>query len=363
MAIGSGIASQLVYMDETTYGVAPSLAGAVPLEFRSETLALAKTTVQGQGLHGGGLYDRAGRRVLTNYDAGGGIVMDLQTRHLNKLLYAMMGSYGQTNAALTQIGVTTVYKAIHQPGNTSGHSLVFQKGVPTTDGTVMPFTYVGSKLSDWTITVATGALAELDFTVAARNELAGGTGGGATNGDPLNATVPSLATFTATPGMDIFHFREANLLTGTPSLASGVVSLTGATTLANIKDASVKHAITLDETRYFLGGGGFKAEPIENGFRSITGTFTAEWLSAGTMYAAFSGDTSLALELKFTGPTVGTSGGAPELLDIVIPNIKLDGESPKVGGPTLVTQAVSFTGLDDETNPQIQITYQTLDTV
>jgi hypothetical protein len=163
--------------------------------------------------------------------------------------------------------------------------------------------------------------------------------------------------------MDIFHFREANILTGTPSTTSGVLSLTSPTTLANIKDASVKHAVAFDDTRYFLGGGGFQAEPIENGFRSITGTFTAEWLNAGTMYAAFAGDTALAIELKFTGPTVGTSGGAPELLDIIIPNIRLDGESPKVGGPAIVTQGVSFTGLDDETNAQIQITYQTLDTV
>src|SRR5580765_3522800 len=98
MALGSGIASQLVYQDEVTYGVAPSLASAIPLEFKSETLELKKTTVQGQGLHGGGLYDRAGRRVLTNYDAGGGISLDLQTRRLNKLLFAMLGSYGQANA-------------------------------------------------------------------------------------------------------------------------------------------------------------------------------------------------------------------------------------------------------------------------
>jgi hypothetical protein len=81
------------------------------------------------------------------------------------------------------------------------------------------------------------------------------------------------------------------------------------------------------------------------------------------MYNAFAGDTALALELKFTGPTVGTSGGAPELLDILIPNIKLDAESPKAGGPALVTQAVAWTGLDDEVNNQIQITYQSLDTV
>jgi hypothetical protein len=359
MPIGSGIASQLVYQDEATYGVAPSLAAAIPLEFKSETLELKKVTVQGQGLHAGGLYDRAGRRVLTNYDANGGISLDLQTRRINKLLFAMFGSYGQANATLAQIGTTTVQKAIHFPGNTLGHSLCFQKGVPAVDGaTPNPFTYVGCKVQDWTITVATGAIASLDLTINGRNEL-GGTG----NGDPLNVSVPTLATWTSTPAMDLFHFREANLLTGTPSTVSNVTSLTGATTLANIKDASVKHTIALDDQRYFLGGGGFCAEPVENGFRMINGTFTAEFLTAGAMYQAFAGDTPLALELKFTGPTVGVSGGAPELLDIIIPNIKLDGESPKVAGPAVVTQACSFTGLDDEVNNQIQATYQTLDTV
>lgn len=358
MAIGSGIASQLVYQDESSYGVAPSLASAIPLEFKSETLELKKTTVQGQGLHAGGLYDRAGRRVLTNYDAGGGISLDLQTRHLNKLLFAMLGSYGQSLATLTQIGTTGVQKAVHAPGNVGGHSLCFQKGVPAVDGTVLPFTYVGCKISDWTIAVSSGALASLDLTVDGRNEL-----GGAGNGDPLNGSVPTLATWATTPGMDLFHFREANLLTGTPSTTSGVTSLSGATTLANIKDASFKHTLAFDDTRYFLGGGGFAAEPIENGFRSVTGSFTAEWLSAATMYNAFAADTALAIELKFTGPTVGTSGGASELLDILIPNIRLDAESPKVGGPALVMQAVAFTGLDDEVNNQIQFTYQTLDTI
>ena len=46
MAVGSGIASQLVYIPESTYGVAPTLTGAETLEFNSETLELKKTTIQ-----------------------------------------------------------------------------------------------------------------------------------------------------------------------------------------------------------------------------------------------------------------------------------------------------------------------------
>jgi tail tube protein len=360
MPIGSGIASQLIYANESTYGVVPAslAASAVPLEFKSETLELKKTTVQGQGLHAGGLYDRAGRRVLTNYDVNGGISMDLQSRHLNGLLFHMLGSWGQANATLTQMGSTGVYKAIHYPGNSLGHSMCFQKGVPTVDGVTEPFTYVGCKIVDWTITVATGALAILELTIDGRNEL-----GGAGNSDPLNGAVPALGTWVGTPGMDVFHFREAALVTGTPSTVSNVTSLTGPTTLANVRDASIKHEIMLDVARYFLGSGGFKAEQIENNFRKISGTFTAEWLSAETMYNAFAADTSLALQLTFTGPTVGTGGGNPELFQILIPNIKLDGESPKVPGPAIITQALAFTGLDDETNNQIQVTYQSLDTV
>ena len=63
--------------------------------------------------------------------------------------------------------------------------------------------------------------------------------------------------------------------------------------------------------------------------------------------------------MLFRSATVGASN---YLLDIIIPNIKLDGESPKVSGPAIVTQSVSFTGLDDQTTTPIQITYQSEDT-
>ena len=54
MAVGSGIATQVVTKDESTFGVAPTLAsGARSYEIKSETLELRKTTVQGQGLHAG----------------------------------------------------------------------------------------------------------------------------------------------------------------------------------------------------------------------------------------------------------------------------------------------------------------------
>lgn len=362
MAVGSGIASQIVYKPEATYGVAPSLATlAESLEFKNETLALSKTTVQGQGLHAGGLYDRARRRVLTNYQAGGGITMDLQTRAIGTLIQHMVGSFGYTLATPVQIGTTGVYKSVHWPvaGGLLGHSLCVQKGVPAIDGTVEPFTYVGAKVADWEISVATGALAQLILNFDARNELAG-----AGNSDPLNGSVPGLATFgTPTGGLGtrIFHFRQATIFTGgVPTVASNVVSLVGAVAAGNIQSCNIKQAVSMDTSRYFLGTAGFKGEQIENGFRALSGQFVVEWLSSQAMYNAFAADTTTSLQLTFTGDIVGASN---YLLDIIVPNIKLDGEAPKVGGPSVVTQTIPFTGLDDESTTPIQIVLQNEDTV
>lgn len=362
MAVGSGIATQVVYKPETTFGVAPSLASTIEsLEVKSETLEMQKTTVQGQGLHAGGLYDRARRRVLTNYDVQGGITMDLQTRHLGNLLMYMVGSFGYTLVTPTQIGATGIYKSVHWPvaAGMQGKSLCIQKGIPDVTGVVAPFTYTGLKVTDWEISCSTGAIAQLAVNFNGRNEL-----GGAGNSDPLNGSVPALATF-ALPtnglGTQEFHFRQATILTGgTPTVAANIVGLTGATAAANVQSASIKQTMTYDTNRYFLGGGGFKAEQLENGFRNISGQLTADWLSAGSYYSAFSADTTTSLQLTFTGPVVSTSN---YLLDIIIPNIKFDGESPKAGGPQLVQQAMSFQGLDDETTTPIQIIYQTEDTV
>jgi Phage tail tube protein len=353
---GSGLSTQVVVKDEVTYGVAPSLTSGVDsFEVNSDTLELKKTTVQGLGLAAGHVYPRTKRRVLTNYDVSGSLPLDLPTRNLGFFLRYMLGDFTETP---TQIGSSGIYKAVFQPKSTQfGHSFTLQKGVPAVDATVEPFTYVGCKVTQWEMSVATGQLASLNLTLDARNELAG-----AGNGDPLNASVPALATWapvTTGLGMSVFHFREATLLSGgTPTLTSGVVSLTGATALGSVKDCTIQGGYSYDNERIFLGANGFKAEPIENGYRAITGSFTIEWLSSEAIYNAFAADTTTSLQLTFTGPTVSTSN---YLLDIIIPNIKLDGESPKVPGPSVVTQAASFTGLDDEATTPIQITYQSED--
>lgn len=362
--VGSGLATQLVALAEGTYGVAPTLTTPRTYEIKSETLELKKNIVQGQGLHGASgtlpLYDRTLRRVVTTYTGSGNITMDLPGNQLGFWLQNMIGSYGQTNATPTQISTSGVYTQVHQPGSLQGHSFCVQVGVPATDGTVEPKTHVGCKVESWKISVEVNQIAQLELTLDTRNELAGANNG---NGDPLNATTPALATPAYTSGMQLFHFREGTLYTGgTPTLTSGVVSLVGETAAANVKKAEVSHSVAMDKERFFLGSSGFKSEQLENGFRKISGSFDVEWLSSEAMYNAFAADSTSSLELKFVGPIIGTSGTNTMLLSIIVPNIKLEGDSPKVGGPAVVTQTVPWTGLDDQATTQIQFSYQSTDT-
>lgn len=358
MSLRTGLAAQWTSpVAEGTYGVAPSLSGAKFTALTSDSLELKKTTVQGIGLFAGKMYPQSVRRVLTNYAVTGACNMELPARGLQQWLFPMFGSYGQTPAALTQDGATGAYKAVHAPGALEGNSFAIQKGVPTVDnGTVEPFTYVGCKITDWEISVQTGQIATLTVTIDGRNEL-----GGAGNSDPLNVSVPSLQAYSAPASGSVFHFRQATVFTGgTPSTTSGVTTVSGASTAGSVRSANIKHTVPMDVSRYFLGNNGFKGEQIQNGLRSISGQIVVDWLSSEAMYNAFAADTPTALQLQFLGPGIG-SGSDFSTLTILIPNIFLDGESPKVPGEGVVSQTIPFTGDDNGTDNVIQATYWTLD--
>ena len=117
----------------------------------------------------------------------------------------------------------------------------------------------------------------------------------------------------------------------------------------------------LDADRYFLGGSGFRSEPVDNGLRSIAVSFEVEWLSAEAYYNAYAADTPTAVEISFIGPGIG-SGSDFSTLQLLVPEMFLDGKpTPNVEGPQVVTQKIELAGLDDATNNVIQATYWTLD--
>jgi hypothetical protein len=335
-----GLRASLGVAQESTVGTIATPSRS--FEFASETLQLKKTIVQGQGLRAGVKFDRAARRSFTTRDVGGGFTMDLPTKGAGILLKNMLGS----TATAVQQGATAAWIQNHQPGTLNGLSMTVQKGVmEEATGTIVPFTYNGVKVTDWTIDCKVGGIVTLQCNLDAWNEV----------------TTTALAATAYIAQSGVFNFTQGTLsIGGSPTTTGGVVSVAGGTPVSSVTAASVKGTNKISQARYFFGSAGIKAEQIENGYPTLTGQLDAEFVTQAAMYTAFSTDAPLTLELQFVGPVI--AGSYHYALDIIIPRLYLDGESPKVSGPDVVKQTCGFTSLDDQINPVVQIGYTTTDT-
>ena len=324
MAIGSGIGSWLGIKKESTFNTAVTVDRFY--EFNSESTKYSKNTVVGQGLRSGGLVPRANRRVVTTFASEGDFEIDLPSRGLGLLLSLATGSVPTGTSA------NGAYTYAFTPQDLLGDSFTTQVAVPQYGGTLTYKTLTGCKIGSFELSVGAGEIAKGKFTL---------DGAGFTSGSSTSAT-PAYSNFATT---NLFHF------------AQGSITDNVSTTYANIKDFSLSVDNTLKTDRYNLGSAGAKAEQIINGFRAITGTITAEFTDT-VLLDKFIADTTAGLKVSFTGGTIGTT---TELLEVVIPAAKFDGDTPAVQGPGTIDVSFTFTVYDDGTNAPFTINYRTLD--
>jgi Phage tail tube protein len=329
MAIGSGLAAQLGMIQEVTPGTA--LSPTHFYEFNSETLNLKPTTIQGTGLRAGQVWNRASRRARTLLDVTGGVLMDFPSKGGGFILQQLLGSFN-AGATPVQQGGSTAYLQTHLPGSNWGKSFTLQKGAPDSAGTVHALNYPGCKVTDWTLDCKVGAILSLQMNLDAFNEV---------------LDTPALATPSYIAGSGVFNFRQGTLLqAGTVATVANVSSVSGSTTAATVTGVQLKGKRPMADKRYFYGGAGIKAEQIENGYPDITGQIDVEFASTAAWYAAFAAGTSQALELKFVGPLIAST--FYQTLDIILPCVFLEGDSPNIAGPDVLKCTVPFTVLDGE---------------
>lgn len=161
---------------------------------------------------------------------------------------------------------------------------------------------------------------------------------------------PLLATPTYASTMAPFSWLNLKTLTlaGTP--------------VAAIKKISIKLGNPLAAARVFAGSGGQKAEQVINGLRQPTGTIEAEFVSQAAMYAAFASDTGLAFQAKWTSDLIIPSSTTPYSVQIDMPAVFLEGETPGVSGPDLLSVSVPFTAYQTAGAQAISLTQVTSDT-
>jgi len=319
MGVGSGLGGQLGLKAETVYGTPVTVTTFLPLS--KEAVTKGKNVAQATGLAAGRLQDLASGRVVTTHDAKGTITCDLASNGFGQLLQALMG----TSVTPVIQGATAAYLQTHILADPVGKSLTVQVGVPTTDGTVRPFTYQGVKV--------TGG----DFSF------------------DINATTPVQSVWTV----------DAQDVTETPALAAASyvaavrpfvgtdvtikVGVFGAEASVNgVTKVDVKIPRPLNIKRFYFGALGVKAEPLLNDQTKIAGTITADFVDKTIWADRFASDAGFSLVVEAKGALI--AGTYFQTFRITLPGCFLDGDTPVLDGPDVVNGAFPFTCLYDGTN-------------
>lgn len=292
MASPSGISAQLGYVSESVYGTGVTVTKFLP--FVSEKLAQQIERIESKGL-------RAGRKTLAKWKpgskkVGGSIKLELPTRDIATLLNHCFGGVATTG--------TGPYTHTLTPGDLTGKSFTTQIGRPDITGTVQPFTYTGCKVKSWELSAGVDELVMLDLDVVAQAE----------------STATALAAASYNTNLDVFSFVGATLTLAGSEISVSKFSLKGDNGLL---------------AERFRSNGSTTKEPLEADFRAYTGTLEADFESL-TAYNRFVNGTEASL-------VIALANGADTLT--ITMNVRFDGETPDVEGPTLVGQSLPFVAL------------------
>lgn len=326
---GVGLLTTFGCAEETVYGT--SVAPDRWFEITTEALERKNTILRSNGLRSGAIHSRrSSRRVVSAQQGGGTFTMEVPTSGFGRLLKHALGG----TPTVVQQGGTPAYLQTHAMGSNAGKSLTVQKVIRDgANAVVQQFTHVGAKVLSVEFSISVDQLLLATVTLDGRKEEI--------------STAVAAPTY---PSNKPFHFGQVNVLT----LAGAAV--------AKVTNATIKIDRPQKTDGFYLGGAGLKSEPTENDFPMISGSLTAEFDSANktALYDAFAADTALALVLTFTGAQI--SGIYNEFISFSIPAIHLGGETPKLGGPGVVSVTVPFEAGWDGTNADMTVTYQSVDT-
>lgn len=321
MAIPSGLAAQLMTSEETTYGtvVTPDRG----FEFVEESLELTIARIESSALRAGSRVLRSDRWASGQRSVSGAVKMELANKSFGRWFKHCLG--GVATAQPDAGGAPTVYKHTFTPGDMPVGQTI-QVGKPDAAGTVQPFTYHGCKVTQWTLECAVGQIAMFSVSILGEDE--------------DNSTSLAVASYPAS--LSLMTFVNGTLTVGGSAL--------------DVKSASVQGTNVLAEDRYFLGSA-LRKNPLEAGLRDLTGNVEPEFAGL-TPYQRFLNGTEAELILLFQG---GTISGSFKFETKITANVRFDGKTPTVGGPSVLMNPAPWKAVDNATT-SLKIEYQTTDT-
>lgn len=329
MAIGSGLAAQLGFAKETTYGtrVAPTAAF---YEFNSETLQQARNRLKSRGLRAGRTFQSSTRVATVSRGAAGNVTLEVVTKEFGRWLDLLHGN------AVTpaQVGGTTAYLQTHNLGTSDpSKSATIQVGKPGTAGTVHPYEYEGCMVNSYEFSCETDGFLEANFGIDAEDR----------------TTSQTLATASYPSALQSFDFSDVTVCT-----------INSVSTLDVFSGFNLSGALPRADDRWRLGSGQVKLKPILNDYTAAALTLSGEFKNL-THQTLFDADTIFPVVITFDSG-VAAGGANNYLIRFTMQACQINGEDPTVGGPDLVGQDLSLNVLDDGTNPPVKIELQEIAT-
>lgn len=292
MSLKSGLISQIGFGAEGTTTAGVRATPTRFLEYVSEDLTFNISRIESAGL-------RAGRRIVHRWSSGikevtGGFNVEMAPQGTGLLLSHALGAVSTTGS--------DPYVHTFTPGALDTKTLTVQVGRPSLNGTVNPFDYLGCSIVSWELS------AEIDQYLMGRFSIYG----------MEEVTDQSLASASYPSGYSPFVFTH-----GTLEVASSELSVRSATVSGDNGLATGRHRL----------GAATPKVALEESLRNYGGTISADFESM-TAYNRFVAGTEAAIELNFDA---GTSAKL-----VVSGNVRFDGETPHVTGPTLLEQSLPF---------------------
>lgn len=247
----------------------------------------------------------------------------------------MLGSAVQTNLGGSP---TVAYRYTSTPAPLKGLALSVQKAVPESDMSALrPYTALGCKVAGWQLDAVLGRplLLGLELDACEMKDPA----------NPPGAPGPALAgsiTYAEATQVPYTLAYDAETASESP-MARATLTVAGVT-VAHLLALRLTADNALDLHPYRLDSSQLKREPLETGYRSLSGQLVAEFKSADGLASAFYGDAPCALVLNCQGRTI--SGTTKESLTVTLPDVRLLGETPVVDDPGVVTVTAPFLACD-----------------
>lgn len=336
MGIGSGLSGQLMMAPETTHGTYAAPTRGYEINAGTGDFGIKKGAVTSAGLRGSGLVARAGRRRVSTRHAEGSVTMDAMPTGLGMLLKQI---FGGTPTAV-QIGSTDAYTQTYTLADMGPNlGATIQLGVPDTGGTVHPYTYLGSRVTEATF------------------EQKGGE-----TPPPLNiATTWHVRDITEAQGLVSWvDPAEAHAPYAFADWECLLGDFGDEEAIDGVSDFQFKVTRKQKTDRYYAGDAGRRRAPILNDLTGLEMTINADYVLKADLADRIPTDEPFSMINRWTGQAIDEDSNFT--LEIATPCVVIEGPTPSLtGGFEVVSGKYKLTILDDDDNAPLTVTYISTD--